>query len=93
MHPREMSEIQEANLVFKCGTQLRPLPMSNLWFCCRPTVFSRLFAIQEHVVIHLNCFYRIQGLIVDSFFRCSCAENLELAARRYCFGCSFVVVH
>jgi len=30
--------------------------------------FSRLFAIQEHVVIHLNCFYRIQRLIVDSIF-------------------------
>ena len=30
--------------------------------------FSRLFAIQKHVVIHLNCFYRIQGLIVDSIF-------------------------
>jgi len=30
--------------------------------------FSRLFAIPGHVVIHLNCFYRIQGLIVDSIF-------------------------
>ena len=30
--------------------------------------FLRLFAIQEHVAIHLNCFYRIQGLIVDSIF-------------------------
>jgi len=27
-----------------------------------------LLAIQEHVVSHLNCFYRIQGLIVDSIF-------------------------
>ena len=27
-----------------------------VWFCCHPAVFSRLFAIQEHVVIHLNCF-------------------------------------
>ena len=27
--------------------------------------FSRLVAIQEHLVIHLNCFYRIRGLIVD----------------------------
>jgi len=31
-------------------------------------LLSRLFAIQEHVVIHLNCFQRIQGLIVDSIF-------------------------
>jgi len=38
-------------------------------------------------------FYRIQGLIVDSIFRCSCAENLELSVRKRCFGCSFVVVY
>jgi len=27
-----------------------------------------LFVIKEHVIIHLNCFYRIQELIVDSIF-------------------------
>ena len=37
----------------------------EVWFCCQPTGFSRLVAIQEHLVIHLNCFYRIRGLIVD----------------------------
>ena len=31
--------------------------------------------------LFLNCFYQIQGLIVDSTFRYSCAENLQLASR------------
>ena len=31
-------------------------PLKAFWFCCQPTGFSRLFAIQERVVVHLSCF-------------------------------------
>jgi len=49
---------------------------TRLVFVVTRQFFSRLFAIQEHLVIHLNCFYRIQGLIVDNIFSLSaCWES------------------
>jgi len=50
------------------GIQQRALFLVWSGFVVTRQFFSRLFAIQEHVVIHLNCFYRIRGLIVDSIF-------------------------
>jgi len=41
----------------------------------------------------LKLFTAFKGLLQTAFFRCSYAENLELATRRCCFGCSFVVVY
>ena len=55
--------------------------------------FSRLFqfAIQEHVVIHLNCFYQIQGLITRKGAALPHWVYIAVSPQIHCNSSSFIM--